>query len=128
VSGRITGRPRGPLPTGTAQDFLNGVCESEAIVWYFDSAKLYFSAANEIDSLMISLGPVRLQELPDSLDKLGIADSRYPLGTSQRAGMVMVNGPPRYVALVRLTFEMMRRCEMKMNRRPPVGDFPPYYR
>jgi hypothetical protein len=51
VSGRITGRPRGPLPTGTAQDFLNGVCESEAIVWYFDSAKRYFSAANEITHL-----------------------------------------------------------------------------
>jgi type II secretory pathway component GspD/PulD (secretin) len=61
VSGRIKGRPRGPLPTGTAQDFLNGVCESEAIVWYFDGAKLYFSAASETDSVIISLGPLWLQ-------------------------------------------------------------------
>jgi type II secretory pathway component GspD/PulD (secretin) len=57
VSERVTGRPRGPLSSGTAQDFLNRVCESEAIVWYFDGAKLYFSAASEIDSLIILLDP-----------------------------------------------------------------------
>jgi hypothetical protein len=42
--------------------------------------------------------------------------------------MIMVKSPPRYVALVRQTYEMMRRYEMIMNRPPLVGDYPPYYR
>lgn len=132
VSGRITGRPRGPLPTGTAQDFLNGVCESEALVWYFDGSRLYFRAANEIDSLMIFLGPLPLQELSGRLHKLGIADSRYPLNTTQRAEIIMVKGPPRYVALVRQTYQAMSRLPPRPNFRDsfpnPVGDFQPYYR
>jgi len=131
VSGRITGRPRGPLPTGTAQDFLNGVCESEAIVWYFDGAKLYFSAASEINTVVFFLRSLRLQEFSDRLHKLGIADSRYPIRTTQRAEIIMVTGPPRYLALVEQTYYAMSRFPLWPDfrgRSNPVGDFPPYYR
>jgi type III secretion protein C len=109
VSGRITGRPRGPLPTGSARDFLNGVCESESIVWYFDGAKLYFSAASETNTVMLFLRSLRLQELSDRLHKLGIADPRYPINTVQRAEIIVVTGPPHYLALVEQTYQAMSR-------------------
>jgi type II secretory pathway component GspD/PulD (secretin) len=132
VSGRIAGRPRGPLPSGTAEEFPDGVCESEAIVWYFDGTKLYFSAASEIDSLMIVFGSLPLQELSDRLHRLGIAESRYPLNTTRRAEIIMVKGPPRYVALVRQAYQAMSRLPAQPDFRGslpnPVGDFPPYYR
>jgi hypothetical protein len=79
VSSQIKARRLGPLPIDTAQAFLDGICESEAIVWYFDGAKLYFSAASEIESMRVYLGPLGWQEFSNRLRGLGIADSHYPL-------------------------------------------------
>jgi type II secretory pathway component GspD/PulD (secretin) len=110
VSDEVRGHVRGPLPITTAENFLKQICENQGLVWYFDGLKLYVSAASEIDSLMISLGPLRMQELSDRLQKLGIADPRYPLNTTQKADMVMVSGPPRYLALVRQTYEAMKQA------------------
>jgi len=108
VSEEVRGHLRGPLPITTAEDFLKRICENQGLVWYFDGLKLYVSTASQIDSLMINLGPLRLQELSDRLEKLGIADPRYPLSTTQRADVVLVSGPPRYLALVRQTYESMK--------------------
>jgi type II secretory pathway component GspD/PulD (secretin) len=110
VSEQVKGHVRGPLPITTAENFLKQICENQGLVWYFDGVKLYVSAASEIDSLMINLGPLRLQELSDRLEKLGIADPRYLLNTTQRADVVLVSGPPRYLALVRQTYESMKQA------------------
>jgi type II secretory pathway component GspD/PulD (secretin) len=125
VSEQVKGHVRGPLPITTADKFLKQICESEGLVWYFDGTKLYVNAASEIDSLMIVLGQLHLQDLSDRLDKLGIADSRYPLKPTQNGDVVMVSGPPRYLALVSQTYDAMRKS---MAPRPAaengVGDEP----
>jgi type II secretory pathway component GspD/PulD (secretin) len=105
LSDAVRGHERGPFPITTAENFLKGICENQGLVWYFDGSKLYISAASEIDSLMITLGPLRLQELSDRLDKLHIADSRYPLHTTQKTDAILVSGPPPYLALVRQTYD-----------------------
>jgi type II secretory pathway component GspD/PulD (secretin) len=110
VSDAVKGHVRGPLPITTAENFLRQICESQGLVWYFDGLKLYVSAASEIDSLMIPLGPLRMQELSDRLQKLGIADARYPVNATQKADVVLVSGPPRYLALVRQTYEAMKQA------------------
>jgi type II secretory pathway component GspD/PulD (secretin) len=125
VSDQVRGHVRGPLPITTAENFLKRICENQGLVWYFDGLKLYVSAASEIDSLMISLGPLRLQELSDRLEKLGIADPRYPLNATQKADMVLVSGPPRYLALVRQTYEAMKQTMIPRKvMENGVGDEP----
>jgi type II secretory pathway component GspD/PulD (secretin) len=125
VSDQVRGHVRGPLPITTAQNFLKRICENQGLVWYFDGLKLYVSAASEVDSLMISLGPLRLQELSDRLEKLGIADPRYPLNATQKADMVLVSGPPRYLALVRQTYEAMKQTMIPRTvMENGVGDEP----
>jgi type II secretory pathway component GspD/PulD (secretin) len=125
VSDEVRGHVRGPLPITTAENFLKRICENQGLVWYFDGTKLYISAASEIDSLMITLGPLRLQELSDRLDKLRIADTRYPLNTTQKADVILVSGPPRYLALVRQTYEAMKQAMIPRTvTENGVGDEP----
>jgi type II secretory pathway component GspD/PulD (secretin) len=125
VSEQVRGHVRGPLPITTADNFLKRICENQGLVWYYDGSKLYISAASEIDSLMITLGPLRLQELSDRLDKLHIADSRYPLNTTQKADVILVSGPPRYLALVRQTYEAMKQAMIPRTvTENGVGDEP----
>jgi type II secretory pathway component GspD/PulD (secretin) len=125
VSDEVRGHVRGPLPVTTAENFLKRICENQGLVWYFDGTKLYISAASEIDSLMIPLGPLRLQELSDRLEKLRIADSRYPLNTTQKGDVILVSGPPRYLALVRQTYEAMKQAMIPRTvTENSVGDEP----
>lgn len=70
------------------------------VIWYFDSRVLYVYPGTSVENAMIRLGggasPTQFQR---SLDRLGIADSRFPL--SFDGDRVLVSGPKRYVELVR---------------------------
>jgi len=115
VSEQIRGHLRGPLPITSAEEFLRKLCESQGLVWYFDGTKLYVNPGSDIDSIMITLAPVRFEDLSDRLDKLGIADRRFPLNTTQKGDAVLVSGPPRYLALVRQTYEALVRSAPRPN-------------
>jgi type II secretory pathway component GspD/PulD (secretin) len=112
VSDQVKGRMRGRLPAGTAEQFLSALCESYGLVWYFDGAALHVSAKSESKTELVDVGQLPaadLKALPDKLEKLGIADRRFPLRTTDNVGVISVSGPPTYVSLVRQTLAAMIR-------------------
>jgi len=109
LSDQVKGRIRGPLEPGSAAAFLKTLCDGHGLVWYFDGAVLHVSAANEIQTAFIDLGPLRPQELTDKLAKLGYADIRYPIKATASADVVAVSGPPPYLALIQQTAAAMMR-------------------
>lgn len=111
VSDQVRGHLRGPLPIGTAEEFLARLCESYGLVWYFDGAVLYVGAKAEVKTELVDIGrwpPDELKALPAKLEALGIADQRFPIRTTADAGVVSVSGPPPYVSRVR---EMLARLD-----------------
>jgi type II secretory pathway component GspD/PulD (secretin) len=124
VSEQVKGHLRGPLPITTAKEFLKGLCENQGLDWYFDGTKLYVSAASEVDSVVVNVAPLRLQDLADRLDKLGIADLRYPLTANQKGDVVRVSGPPRYLALVKQTYDAMKSAIPRPTPQSGVSDEP----
>src|SRR5215471_7622238 len=54
VSDQVKGRLRGQLPVATAREFLNQLCESYGLVWYFDGAALHINAKSEIKTELIN--------------------------------------------------------------------------
>ena len=50
--------------------------------------------------MLIELQYMKAEEVRQMLVELGVEDSRYPLKTASDDQLVMVSGPPRYVALV----------------------------
>ena len=46
------------------------------------------------------MGPVSERALAQTLSRLGITDNRWTLRAADLAGVIEVDGPPRYAALV----------------------------
>jgi type II secretory pathway component GspD/PulD (secretin) len=122
VSDQVKGRLRGQLPIATARDFLNQLCESYGLVWYFDGATLHINAKSEIKTELINIGRLPAKNVTDELDKLGIADPRFPVRTTADGAVISVSGPTPFVALVRQTLTAMVRAASPVVREEKSTD------
>jgi type III secretion protein C len=137
VSDQVKGRLRGRLQVGTAKEFLNKLCESYGLIWYFDGATLHVNAKTEVKTELINIGRLPSNQLTTRLNALGIADPRFPVRGTPNGGVVSVSGPPSYVALVRQTLtamahaastrEDMQRVTIWRDLRPQEYDLPEEY-
>ena len=109
VSNQVKGRLRGRIPAATAKGFLDKLCESYGLVWYFDGAAMHISAKSEMKTEVINIGRLSVDDLTDELNKLGIADPRFPVRSAPGTGVVSISGPAPFIALVRHTVAAMVR-------------------
>lgn len=91
----------------SARNVLNSVCSANGLTWYYDGAFLYVDLASEARSEVLSISPHNAARINDTLNRLRITDSRYPLTVSEREGSVFVTGPKRYVEMVRQTVRLV---------------------
>lgn len=113
VSNEVTGRLRGRLPMVTAKDFLDQLCASYGLVWYFDGSTLHVNTKSEVKTEVIDIGRLPSKPLTARLTALGIADPRFPVRSTPHGGVVSVSGPPSYIALVRQTLTAMARAAVE---------------
>ena len=109
ISEQVKGRLRGRLPVTSAKEFLDKLCESYGLLWYFDGAALHISAKSEVRTESIDIGRLPVENLTDELNKLGIADPRFPVRGVPGGSVVLVSGPAPFIALVRHTLTAMVR-------------------
>jgi type III secretion protein C len=100
ISTKIHGRVHGRMPPASAEQTLNRLASLYGFDWYCDGRTLYISAYDEAVSKVLPLGPVRADELEQTLDELGVSDRRWPVRFARAPGVAAVDGPPRYSALV----------------------------
>jgi len=103
VSTEVRGRVRGPLPELKARDFLDQLARGYGLEWYFDGFRLHVTSTNEDVSRILALGSVPLQRLEAALRDLSLYDARFSLRTIKNSDMVLVAGPPQYLAMVERT-------------------------
>lgn len=117
VSDQVKGRLRGQISTATAAEFLDGLCESYGLVWYFDGTTLHVNAKTEVRTELVSIGRLPPAEATEKLTALGVTDARFPVRTTENTGVVSVSGPPPFLSLARQTLTALA------SRLPPVrGD------
>ncbi|NEI67605.1 type III secretion protein [Rhizobium leguminosarum] len=104
ISGEVKGRIRGRLPDLLPRAFLDCLTDLYNLQWYFDGLELYVTSANEAQTRVLVLTPMRFDALKVALDELNISDERYVVRAAPGSALVMVSGPPRFVALVEQTF------------------------
>lgn len=102
-------RVRGDLAVAPPREFLQRLCESYGLVWYYDGALLHISDENEVRTELLNTGSVDPQVFLGKLQALGVADPRFPIQAGGGGAVISVAGPPPYVALVRKTVEAMER-------------------
>ncbi len=88
-----------------AEEFLNRMTASHNLVWYYDGAALYVCGSGEVQTVLLSLRYMKATELRAMLRELGVEDVRFPIRTASDDELILVSGPPRYVALIAETIQ-----------------------
>ena len=110
VSGVFSGDFK-DVPPG---EFLDKLATTHNLVWYYDGAALYVYGSGEIATMLLDLRYMKAGEVRNMLGELGVEDGRFPLKTTSDDELVMVSGPPRYVALVA---EMIDKADRLREKR-----------
>jgi hypothetical protein len=101
-------RLKGKLNAASPREFLQWICDSYGLTWYFDGAVLHIFARSELRNVYLDLGAVPLDDLNQLLAKAGIADERFTIRATAEPHLISVVGPPVYTALVRQMLNALR--------------------
>lgn len=99
------------VPSG---EFLDRLATVHNLTWYYDGTALYLYGAGEVRTMLVDLQYMKAGEVRAMLAELGVEDSRFPLKTTSDDEIIMVSGPPRYVALVA---ELIARADSLREKR-----------
>ena len=114
MSPSVTGVFSGDFRDVSPEKFLDKLATTHNLIWYYDGAALYLYGAGEIATMLIDLQYMKAGEVRTMLAELGVEDARFPLKTTSNDELVMVSGPPRYVALVA---EMIAKADNLREKR-----------
>jgi len=95
-------------------EFLDRLTTMHNLNWYYDGATLFVSSAGETLTTLIDLRYMKAGEVTAMMRELGVEDARFPLKTASNDELIMVSGPPRYVALVA---EMIGKADRLREKR-----------
>ncbi len=125
MSDQVVGRFSGDFKNVAPDEFLEKIATVHNLMWYYDGAALYVCGAGEIQTLLLDLKYMKAGELTKMLAELGVEDRRFPLKTTSNDELIMVSGPPRYVALVAETIAKADRLrEMRTVNEIETRVFP----
>lgn len=100
MSDAVQGVFSGDFRDVPCSEFLERIATVHNLTWYYDGAALYIYGAGEIRTFLLDLQYMKAGEVRAMLAELGVEDERFPLRTTSNDELIMVSGPPRYVALV----------------------------
>jgi type II secretory pathway component GspD/PulD (secretin) len=113
VSEEVQGRVRGPLPPLSADEFLTRLCDTYAIVRFYDGGVLHVSAATELRTELMDLGGARPDDASRKLTEIGTTDPRLHWNVATDAGMVSATGSPPYLARVKEMLTVLARARTR---------------
>ncbi|MCR5415066.1 MAG: type III secretion system outer membrane ring subunit SctC [Kiritimatiellae bacterium] len=100
ISDSVTGQFSGEFKDVPAGEFLEKLATVHNFTWYYDGAALYLYSAGEIRTLLLDLKYMKAGEVRTMLRELGVEDARFPIRTTSNDELILISGPPRYVAIV----------------------------
>ncbi|MBQ9693872.1 MAG: type III secretion system outer membrane ring subunit SctC [Kiritimatiellae bacterium] len=101
LSQQVQGVVNGDFKEMEAAAFLEQICALHHLTWYYDGSTLFFYTAHEVLNTLMELRSITAADVGAMLADLGVADTRFPIKTTGDGRLLLVNGPPRYVQLVR---------------------------
>lgn len=103
ITPAVRGRVDGRLFAETPDAFLDKLADAHGIEWYYNGGVLHISAASEGVREAIEMTTEDVGSLRDALNGVGVLEEKFGWGEFPERGVVMVSGPPSYVALVKRT-------------------------
>jgi type III secretion protein C len=123
VSPEVRGRIQGRLPDLRPRAFLDRLAAMFNLEWYYDGQVLYISSVKEAQTRLLVLAPIGFEQFKTALNVLKVADERFGVMPAPGNGLVLVSGPPRFVALTEQTLAGLI-AEAQAKPRPGVQSPP----
>jgi type II secretory pathway component GspD/PulD (secretin) len=118
VTPSVKGKATSGKYQGTTEDLLEMVCKDLNLHWYFDGNALHITRASEAVTKVFGLTGFSYRELIEALDNIGVDYSRFPLKLDSERNILVVYGPPRFVAGVEAIADNI--TSFKVRSRPSV--------
>jgi type II secretory pathway component GspD/PulD (secretin) len=118
-------RLRGKLGAPSPKAFLQWLCDSYDLVWYFDGSVLHIIRRSELRNTFLELGRVPLADLRQRLAASGFAEERFPLTPSSDPAFASLAAPPAYTTLVQQVLASIKSDAEPRRVPAPVVASPP---
>ncbi|OJB15020.1 EscC/YscC/HrcC family type III secretion system outer membrane ring protein [Burkholderia ubonensis] len=103
VSAAISDDVRGVV-SGTfdmaPQRFLDTLASTFGFVWFYDGSVLTVTPASDVTRNVIPLHHSSPADLRATLERMNVADSRFPLSSDEESRTLLVSGPSQYVKMI----------------------------
>ncbi|KTB63528.1 type III secretion protein [Pseudomonas fluorescens] len=100
LSDKVRGKARSTISAATAGEFLQTLCSTNGLTWYFDGNLLYLNASDEISTKLFKASALDLDQLQAYLNNLDVFGQQLSMRNGPEGDEVFVSGPPPYLALV----------------------------
>ena len=100
LSDKVRGKARSTVRAATAGEFLQTLCSTNGLTWYFDGNLLYLNASDEITTKLFKANALNLDQLQAYLNNLDVFGQQLSMRNGPEGDEVFVSGPPPYLALV----------------------------
>lgn len=107
VSENIAADFSGLLKQRNSFEALNYLAATYDLVWYNDGATLFVDPINAMQSRLFQLDQVAARQVKNTMMALSIFDERFEWRSLNQKAILMVSGPPRYLALVEDTITLL---------------------
>ena len=109
ISSKVKGNAQSNLRAASAGEFLDALCGSSGLTWFFDGNMLHVNSEDEIEISQFEPDGFQRDELQAALDELGVAGKHLSLRSSFHGDGLLISGPPPYMALVQQRIDQMQR-------------------
>ena len=109
VDGTIKGRVSNFQGVLTGPEFLDRLSNDYSLSWYYDGVTIYVTPASANRSVVVDFRKVPPDVLEATLKELGVSDERFRLRTTNKNGIGVLTGPPRYIQLVENAFALLEK-------------------
>jgi len=97
----------GHLKQRNSFEALNYLAASFDLVWYSDGSTIFVDPINAMASRLFQLDQVAARQVEATMRSLSIWDGRFEWRSLNNQAILMVSGPPRYLALVEETIALL---------------------
>nr|WP_298797135.1 hypothetical protein [uncultured Acetobacter sp.] len=107
ISEKVRGHVHGRWLNISSSEFLQKMSHLYDFDWYYDGAGLYISSTSERSTQILPLHGHSLSQLKIEMQKLDFFDKRFDLNTGPARDTLVVSGPPRFIAMVQQTLQVL---------------------
>lgn len=101
ISEQVIGNVSGQFTDVDTRRFLDVICESNGLVWFYDGTKLYIETADAVVSRVMGFTHLSQQKLEDALYSIGYASGpkgrEAAVKTGHRPGLLLFVGGPQFI-------------------------------